>query len=393
MTKLFMFEKPLGMRDTLPLLYAAKKKIRDKILTEIKSWGYQMLETPALEYYETIGEASAIQDQKLFKLLDQQGRTLVLKPDMTAPIARVAASKLLKERIPLRLSYSTNVYRAQQREGGRPAEFEQIGVECIGNRSVSGDAESIALLVSSLKAAGLQEFKVTIGHIGFVQELFLDILGNEERADQCRKLLYEKNHVGFRQHVQSLYLSSIDKERLLGLLQLRGNEDVLKEGRNILENEKGLKAIGELEELWKQLKEYGAGAYVSFDLTTISHMSYYTGVHFEVYASQVGLPIAAGGRYDHLLGKFGSEAPATGFGILLERLLEAIGTIEDEQDTLCILYSNERRCDAITLAAAKRKGGQAVVLQDVNCLEDVDAFTKGFREVEYLIGSMKEERS
>ena len=96
MTKLFMFEKPLGMRDTLPLLYEAKMSVRNKMLREINSWGYQLLETPALEYYETVGEASAILDQQLFKLLDQQGHTLVLRPDMTAPIARVAASKLLK---------------------------------------------------------------------------------------------------------------------------------------------------------------------------------------------------------------------------------------------------------------------------------------------------------
>ena len=78
--------------------------------------------------------ASAILDQQLFKLLDQQGHTLVLRPDMTSPIARVAASKLLKEELPLRFAYSANVYRAQQREGGRPAEFEQIGVECIGDQ-------------------------------------------------------------------------------------------------------------------------------------------------------------------------------------------------------------------------------------------------------------------
>ena len=68
---------------------------------------------------------------------------------MTAPIARVAASKLLKQQIPLRLAYSANVYRAQQREGGRPAEFEQIGIECIGNKSICADAEMIALLADS----------------------------------------------------------------------------------------------------------------------------------------------------------------------------------------------------------------------------------------------------
>ena len=391
MTKLFMFEKPLGMRDTLPLLYEAKMSVRNKMLREINSWGYQLLETPALEYYETVGEASAILDQQLFKLLDQQGHTLVLRPDMTAPIARVAASKLLKNRIPLRLSYAANVYRAQQREGGRPAEFEQIGIECIGNPTVSGDAESIALLISTIQATGLKDFKVSVGHVGFVQQLFLHILGNEERAKQCRKFLFEKNYVGFREHVKSLHLSSIDKQKLEELLSLQGQDELFERGRILLENEEGAKAIAELEELWKQLQEYDVHQYVSFDLTLVSHMSYYTGILFEVYADRVGFPIGNGGRYDNLLSKFGYHAPATGFAVMVDRLLEALGEIEDQNEMICVLYSNERRSEAITKGKELRAAGKSVVLQDLTGLEDVDAFTKTFCSVEYIIGSVKEE--
>lgn len=391
MTKLFMFEKPLGMRDTLPLLYGAKNNVRNKMLQEINSWGYQMLETPALEYYETVGAASAILDQQLFKLLDQQGHTLVLRPDMTAPIARVAASKLLRSRIPLRLSYSANVYRAQQREGGRPAEFEQIGVECIGNSTVSGDAESIALLISTLQIVGLTDFKVSIGHIGFVQQLFLHILGNEERAEQCRKYLFEKNYVGYREHVKSLPLSSIDKQRLLALLSLRGADEIFQLGKDILEDEKSIHAIEQLEVLWKQLQEFNVHSYVSFDLTAVSHMNYYTGILFEVYANNVGLPIGNGGRYDNLLDKFGYHAPATGFAIIMDRLLEALGDIEESNEMTCVLYSNERRIEAINLAKELRVNGEAVVLQEVTGVTDLDAFTKSFQSVQYMIGSRKEE--
>lgn len=391
MTKLFMFEKPLGMRDTLPLLYGAKNNVRNKMLQEINSWGYQMLETPALEYYETVGVASAILDQQLFKLLDQQGHTLVLRPDMTAPIARVAASKLLRSRIPLRLSYSANVYRAQQREGGRPAEFEQIGVECIGNSTVSGDAESIALLISTLQIVGLTDFKVSIGHIGFVQQLFLHILGNEERAEQCRKYLFEKNYVGYREHVKSLPLSSIDKQRLLALLSLRGADEIFQLGKDILEDEKSIHAIEQLEVLWKQLQEFNVHSYVSFDLTAVSHMNYYTGILFEVYANNVGLPIGNGGRYDNLLDKFGYHAPATGFAIIMDRLLEALGDIEESNEMTCVLYSNERRIEAINLAKELRVNGEAVVLQEVTGVIDLDAFTKSFQSVQYMIGSRKEE--
>ena len=386
-TKPFMFEKPLGMRDTLPVLYETKAAVRNKMSDEIKKWGYQFIETPALEYYETIGEESAILDQKLFKLLDKQGHTLVLRPDMTTPIARVAASKLLHKRIPLRLAYCANVYRAQQREGGRPAEFEQMGIECIGNKSVSADAEMIAILADVLKAAGLQEFKISIGHIGFLQELFLSILGNEERAAVLRKFLYEKNYVGYREHVKSLTLSSIDKQRLIAFSALRGGESTLTKALELLEGDAGRETLTELQELAALLKEFGVEQYVSFDLTLVSHMSYYTGMLFEVYAGQVGSPLGSGGRYDNLLKKFGWDASATGFGVRMDRLVQALGEPQQEMASELVLFSPERRKEAIDFAKEKRAEGKSLTIQDLNAVQDVDAFTRNFSDVHFFVGN------
>ncbi|MFS0783621.1 ATP phosphoribosyltransferase regulatory subunit [Bacillus sp. 1P06AnD] len=389
MSNIFMFEKPLGMRDTIPVVYGAKEHIRNGILSEMASWGYQMIETPALEYYETIGAASAIEDRQLFKLLDQQGHTLVLRPDMTAPIARVAASKLLEKRVPLRLAYGAKVYRAQQREGGRPAEFEQIGIECIGYPSVSADAETISLLISSLQKMGLKEFKVSVGHIGYLQDILLDVLGTEARAEICRKFLFEKNYVGFREHVASLPISSIDQQRLIGLLSLRGTVDVLEQGTAIAEGTDGTKVLEELGGLWEQLEEYGVQSFVQFDLTLVSTMNYYSGLLYEVYAEGVGMPVGNGGRYDHLLEQFGRKAPATGFALIVDRLLEALGGIEEKEESICVLYSREQFTEAISLAKDLRSKGMMVVLQDVNGVEEMDAFTRTFKEVHYLIGDRK----
>lgn len=382
-----MFEKPLGMRDTLPMLFETKAAVRNTMSETIKNWGYQFIETPALEYYETIGEESAILDQKLFKLLDKQGHTLVLRPDMTTPIARVAASKLLYKRIPLRLAYSANVYRAQQREGGRPAEFEQIGIECIGNQSTSADAEMIAILVDTLQAVGLQAFKISIGHIGLLQELFLSILGNEERASVLRKFLYEKNYVGYREHVKSLTLSSIDKQRLIEFSSLRGGEETLTKALALLEGGVGRETLAELERLVALLKEFGVEQYVSFDLTLVSHMNYYTGMLFEVYSSQVGSPIGSGGRYDNLLKKFGWEASATGFGLRMDRLIQALGERQLEMTSELVLFSPEHRKEALDFAKAKRASGIPITLQDMNAVQNVDAFTKTFAEVHFFIGN------
>jgi ATP phosphoribosyltransferase regulatory subunit len=382
---LFMFEKPLGMRDTLPDLYETKQRVKRKIEEEIKGWGYQFIETPTLEYFDTVGSASAILDRVLFKLMDQQGHTLVLRPDMTAPIARVAVSKLLHE-LPLRLASTANLFRAQQREGGRPAEFEQIGVELIADNTMSADAEVIALMISSLKAAGLTDFQISVGHIGFIKDLFIQILGTEERAKTLTQLLYEKNYVGYREHIKSLPLSSIDKQRLYDLLQLRGGEEVIEKAYSLLENEAGRNAIEQLRQLWEIISDYGVEAHVKFDLTLVSHMSYYTGVLFELYAGNVGFPVGAGGRYDHLLEKFGKQTGATGFGVRIDRLLQALGKIENPEPIICILFSEERRKEAFQLAKQKRSEGAKIVLQDISGVKNVDTLTNKFADTIFLLG-------
>ncbi|WP_141432980.1 ATP phosphoribosyltransferase regulatory subunit [Bacillus sp. 03113] len=391
MTQLFMFEKPLGMRDTLPELYEAKGKVRSKMESEIKQWGYQFIETPTLEYYETVGTASAILDQKLFKLLDQQGHTLVLRPEMTTPIARVAASKLLKEDLPIRLAYSANVYRAQQREGGRPAEFEQIGGECIGDHTISADGEGIALMISALKKAGLKNFRISVGHIGFVKEFFLQILGTEERAESLTKYLFEKNYVGYRNHINQLALSSIDKQRLLDFLKLRGGIEMIEFAHSLVENEKGKEALNQLMQLWEIIVDYQLESRVKFDLTLVSHMSYYTGILYEVYAERVGFPIGSGGRYDLLLEKFGKSTGATGFAIRIDRLLEALGKLESNDPIHCIIFSAERRKEAYQIAREKREDGIKVVLQDISGVKNMDAYTNQYYDLTFLVGKAGKE--
>ncbi|MET3697541.1 ATP phosphoribosyltransferase regulatory subunit [Bacillus oleivorans] len=386
MTKTFMFEKPLGMRDTLPELYRTKRKVIRQIEAELKSWGYQMIETPTLEYYETTGRTSAIDDQKLFKLLDQQGHTLVLRPDMTAPIARVAASKLAHDSTPLRLSYQANVFRSQQREGGRPAEFSQAGVELIGDSTISADGEVIALLVSTLQKAGLDTFTLAIGHVKFVDSFFLEVLGTEERVQGLKRFLFEKNYVGYREHIQSLSLSSIDKERLNQFLNLIGDESIIDRAKELTIDPVVLDAIQQLETLFDILCDYGVKEYIKLDLTLVSHMTYYTGILFEAYANQVGFPIGNGGRYDKLVRQFGVNEAATGFGIYIDRLLEALQFDEETDETILIIYSAEHRKVAIGKAIELRNQGDSVIIQDISGIKDLDKFVKPFAEVYYFFG-------
>lgn len=391
MSKPFGFEKPLGMRDTLPPLHEAKASLRKIIMEEIKCWGYRLLETPALEYYDTVGQATAIHEQQLFKLLDQQGRTLVLRPDMTAPIARIAASTLKGEAYPLRLAYDTHVFRAQRHEGGYPAEFEQIGIECIGDGSVGADAEVIALMAKVLKQASLHEFQVAVGHIGYVNTLLMEVVGNEQQVDRLRQYLYEKNIVGFRQYAKELSLTPADRKRLFGLLALRGGRDILASAESLIHSNQGKKMIADLDLLADILEDYGVNEHMAFDFTLVSHMDYYTGIVYEGYNGKLGFPLASGGRYDELLGKFQRPAPATGFGIFFDRLIEAVGKDVEKLEPCCIIYAPERRKEALDLAQAKRGKGECVVLQERAGVSDIEAFTARFAETIYRLDGDKKE--
>ncbi|MCM3551153.1 ATP phosphoribosyltransferase regulatory subunit [Alkalihalobacillus clausii] len=390
MSEPFMFEKPLGMRDVLPNLHSMQRKLGDRVLQEFRLWGYEQVQTPTLEYYETVGKASAISDKQLFKLIDFHGNTLVLRPDMTAPIARLVSSSMKDIPYPLRLSYCSSLYRALQTEGGRPAEFAQVGVELVGDHTASADGEMLLLLNRALIQAGLDHFQVAVGHIGFLNALFLEIVGTEERAELLRRQLYEKNDVGFKEQVKAFGLSSIDEKKLLKLSRLRGNEAILAEAEELTESPEGKQAVEELRDLWQGLKEGGLTRYMKLDLSLVLHMSYYTGCIFEVYHDRLPHPLGGGGRYDDLLAKFGRPGPATGFGLRLDLLAEAVGKLEAQPKKRCLLYSRERRQEAYRKATALREKGMQVVLQDVAGVDDIDKMSASYEEIVYLIGKTEE---
>lgn len=387
MPDIFMFEKPIGMRDTLPDLFRLKESVRSRMAKETKLYGYRFLDTPSLEFYETVGQVSAIKDQQLFKLLDKEGHSLVLRPDMTSPIARVASSHLLKEGNPLRMAYSANVFRAQEKEGGRLAEFEQFGVEMIGDKTLSADAEVLALLTSVLQAAGLPHYHITVGHIAFVQEMLLHYGGNEEQAGMMRRFLFEKNYVGYREYVMELDLPENSRQILKKLPELKGNAEVLDQALEMMEHGVGTAGLDELKTLASMLKKAGINGHLSYDLSLVSHMDYYTGILFEVLGSHVGFPLGNGGRYNELYRNFGHDAPATGFGLRLDRIIEAIGEIDAEEQPLCIIYHEAQQSAAMEKAAALRAEGHAVVTQNIAGIVELDTFTKNFANIVYMLDS------
>lgn len=371
MTRPRVFEKPLGMRDWLPDELAKRRRIEARVLARMAAWGYREIETPTLEYDDTVGKASATADDQRFTLLDRQGMALVLRPDMTAPIARVAASLLRGEALPLRLCYRASVFRRPRKDAGHSAEFPQLGVELIGDEAADADAEVIALAVDCLRAAGVARFSLAVGHMGFLAGLLESTVPDAALRGELKRFLARRDFVGFRQAVGRSTLPDAAKKRLLALLALRGGAETLEAAARVVGGGACGAALETLYRLWDVLAAYEVTDCVGVDLTLIGHLGYYTGVLFEGYAADHGFPILHGGRYDHLMALFARPAPATGFALVLDRVWE-VSTLELEPDppAVTVVYDDAHRAEALQTARRLREEGRVVVTRWV---ADADA--------------------
>lgn len=364
MSKPKVFEKPLGAKDYLPNAVTKLRNIEFRVLACMERWGYNQIITPTLEYYDTVGVASSTADKKLFKLLDRKGQTLVLRSELTAPIARVASSLLKEQGFPLRLSYHSNVFRSIEEEAGRDSEFYQTGVELIGDASSEADAEVVALAIASLQAAGVEKFKIALGHVGFLNGLFQETLdGRTDAQLSLKEHLLSRDYVGYREAIKSLSLTPDVERELNGVLRLRGGDEICEQARMVSQHPIAQDAIRHLCEVWDVLKAYGVSEHVVIDLTMIGDFSYYTGMTFEGYAADLGFPVCSGGRYDNLLSQFGRPAPATGFALKTNRILEVTGKDQVEQPSrVLITYDTENREEALKLAKVMRSQDEAIAV-------------------------------
>lgn len=348
---------PGGVRDLAPPDAGRRAALAAEVRKEFARWGYREVQTPALEYLDTIvrGAGPGIQDA-LFKISDSGGELLALRPEMTVPIARLAATRLLPQAgRPLRLCYVAEVYRGQEAAPGRLRAFTQAGVELLGEPGLDADAEVIALAVESLRRLGAQEVLVNVGHLGLLDDL-LD--GRPEEArDEIRRRLYRKEFVGIEHTVEDRALAA-----LLRILPDLHGPGVFEKARALATSPRSRAALDDLMSLMDRLRDYGVDAAVVIDLSIIRDFSYYTGVVFEAYGPEAGYPLLGGGRYDTLLNRFGVDCPATGFAIGLDRVLGAASDPPAGPDGVLIHAGETARRAAVQLAGEVRRAGVSAVL-------------------------------
>jgi ATP phosphoribosyltransferase regulatory subunit len=247
-------------------------------------------------------------------MFDEQGQVLVLRSDMTVPIARLAATRYRNVEPPLRFCYFAHLYRGVRPQRGQSRELLQAGVELVGSEAPAGTAEMLTVLCGALDAAGLRTYRVGLGDASLYPAL-LDAIGIEPALhERILNELAEGDFVGVEREVRSLGLSSDDADLLLRVPQTRG-------GPNVLEGLSGpLEAAATGMRAVHALLEPAVADRVIFDLGLVRSLGYYTGAVFQVYDPAHGIPIGSGGRYDDLLASFGRPLPAVGFALNVERL-------------------------------------------------------------------------
>ena len=304
---------PSGTRDVLPDEMRELRAMTERVRAVFEAADYGEVYTPALEYERTY-EHDGDGPHPAYRMFDEHGNVLILRTDMTVPIARLVATRFATAEPPLRFSYFAHAYRTVRPQRGHSREFLQAGVELIGSPTPEGTAEVLTVLCDALQAAGLESFRIGLGDVSLYPAL-LDAVGiTSQTSERILEELVAGDFVGVERELGRLKLSPSDQELLLRVPRIRGGPEVLEDLSGPLQQAgTGMKAVHEL--LPPRTAER-----IIFDFGLVRSLGYYTGAVFQVYDPAYGVPIGNGGRYDELLGRFGRPLPAAGFALNVERL-------------------------------------------------------------------------
>ncbi len=362
---------PDGVQDILVDDCYQKRELEQKLRNLFRSCGFNEIEPPSIEFYDVFdSESSGIMQENMFKFFDQQGRILVLRPDITVPVARITATKYKDAVYPLRFSYIGNVYRYNDYGGGKQNEFTQAGVEILGVNTPESDAEVISIAVQALKTSGLESFQIDIGQVDFFNGLMEEAGLSEDDISQLRLLINRKDNVGLAGFLKRTEIREDLKQLILDLPGFFGSSDVIEKARSFNLNEKSKAALDNISRILEILDDYGHSQYISVDLGMLRELTYDTGVIFRGFTYGVGFPILTGSRYDKLTGEFGRDCPATGFTLGVNMVMMALQrqkilTEKPATDTF-VHYHKGGRPAAFELCSVLRKQGLTVELDVSN---------------------------
>jgi len=386
-----MIEKiaPQGLEDLYGYEYELKEEIINRIKGIFRLYGYHPIITPTLEYYSLYSNIeNPLSTIDMFKLIDKDGRILVLRPDSTIPVARIVVSNYRSNFKHQKFFYISNIFRLNTLEGEK-REFLQGGIEFIGNNKPDCDGEVISIAIKSLLGCGIRDFHIDLGHVGFIEGLINEMDFEQYQKNKIYKMIESKNYYDLKALLREIDLDKVHMEALLKIPKLYGNpEKVILNGKQLTLNKSMEEALNNLENVYSILKDYGFEKYVNFDLGFTKKLGYYTGMIFKGYVNPLGREIITGGRYDNLIKGFGGNIPACGFGININRLVEVIDLFKDNRSIgsctdYLVLYKDVFRGKAIYLSERLRERGFVVESDSYNSSikEYLQQKTKNIKEI------------
>ena len=303
---------PEGTRDRLFSECLERRQVQSVLVELFRRRGYTEVITPEVEFYDLfVQSGNPIPQEAMLKIIDRSGKIMVMRPDCTAPIARVAATKLKSQPPPQRLYYDQTVFRDRLAHAGGSREIAQCGVEMIGAVGDKADLEMVAMAVDSLRACGLERFHIELGHAGFYRALAGRMKMGQDGLERLRGAIEGKNFALLNDLLEP-YRGEEACAALRRLPYLFGGVEVLDEAQALAGP---CDSLDFLRRLYGELSAAGYGDHVRFDLGLVHQLDYYTGLVFRGYAEGAGAPVLSGGRYDGLMEQFGSKAEAIGFAV------------------------------------------------------------------------------
>lgn len=379
------FKKPRGTRDFLFDEMRRRKNAESSLRQVFKNYGYQEIKTPLFEELKlfTTKSGEEIVDQ-LYNFTDKSNRELALRPEITAPVARLYLNELQKTSSkPIKLYYYGSCFRYERPQKGRFRQFWQFGCELIGAKSPEGEAEVIAMCNDSLNELGITTADININHLGIIRGLFehfeIDTATQREIMvviDKGDKDLLKDTLIGENPLIDNEELNNV----LFRLIDLVGDKSILKDIEELIAPyEEPKESYEELKELVETLEAFGVENY-TINLGVARGLDYYTGIVFEVYIPELGAQkqVCGGGTYSLIKVFGGQEIESTGFAFGFDRLMNAIEELQDEKelDSHIEIYvapiNDSVRSKAFEIAQLLRRNGIAC---------DVDLNRKKFKKL------------
>jgi len=359
---------PVGMATILPHAAKQVRRLEAQLLEQVSNWGYDEIILPTFEYLDVLApglEAELL--ETCYQFIDRTtGRTLLLRPDATAQVARTIGMGLTGDALPQRLSYRTSVFRYEPEHAGRGREIFQVGAELVGVGDVSGDHEIISLLIECLQTIGLGSFTIALGHVGFIKGLLMRSGLSPQGQKRAEQAAAKKDLPRLEELLAGERIAKSAAKAIREAPELTGQEEVLERGRMLAAGDPALLApLDRLSQLYHLLCAAGHRDALLLDLGEFRGFDYYDGIVFDVFASGVGAELGGGGRYDHLIGRFGRNLPSTGFALDVDHLFRAVEWPQADAEEARIEYvvAGPRRSAGVVIDLANklRQGRRRVV--------------------------------